>query len=425
MRNAFNNASWQIILDNLQRRRVEKSLVNIIGSYLSERTIIIEAERQTKTTKINSGVPQGSVLGPTLWNVLYDDLLKLQMPDGVTLIGFADDIALIAVAKTEQQLMNIADTALLRVASWIESRQLKLAPEKTEAIVLTYKRKMGQIRFNVKNIVVTPSKAIKYLGVWLDPKLTFAEHIKKTTEKAERTISALSRLMPNIGGPRASKRRVMASVVHSQMLYAAPVWYTITENKKLLNKTARLQRLMCIRICSGYRTISSEAAGVISGVPPIEFMIHERREKYNGEDSNMAKQRVITRWQDKWENTTKGRWTRKLIPDIQAWINRPYGEVDYFLSQALSGHGCFRKYLYDRRRTDSEQCNYCDLVDDAEHTLYTCPKWDLPRSQFTQQTGQEFNIVNMMRSLRTSKDTWSKAYATIRTIIESKERDTR
>lgn len=68
------------------------------------------------------------------------------------------------------------------------------------------------------------NKAITYLGVWLDTKLTFAEHINKTPEKAEKTSSALICLMSNIVGPRSSKRKLLASVVHGQvLLYMAPL----------------------------------------------------------------------------------------------------------------------------------------------------------------------------------------------------------
>lgn len=41
-------------------------------------------------------------------------------------------------------------------------------------------------------------------------------------------------------------------------------------------------------------------------------------------------------------------------------------EVDYYLTQALSGHGCLNKYLYDRIRADSERCRYCEDIDDVE-----------------------------------------------------------
>lgn len=62
IKNAFNSASWQVILEELRCRRVAKNLINIIG-YLSEREIILETDLQIADMKINSGVPQVYVLG--------------------------------------------------------------------------------------------------------------------------------------------------------------------------------------------------------------------------------------------------------------------------------------------------------------------------------------------------------------------------
>lgn len=425
VRNAFNSASWQLILEELRRRGIEESLTSIIASYLSKREIIMETEDTCKTREVNSGVPQGSVLGPTLWNILYDELLETELPDGATLFGFADDVALVVVAKHEETLMNITNTAIQRVVNWMNSRKLELAPEKTEAVLLTTRRKIQPIKFTVEGVTVSVSPAIKYLGVWLDTKLTFAEHVKKITEKAEKTTVALSSLMPNIGGPRSSKRRMISSVIHSQILYAAPTWHKVTENRKLLNRLIRIQRRMCIRISSAYRTISAEAAGVISGVPPIDLLIKERNEKYNGESPHIARETLMSRWQQKWLNGTYGRWTCRLIPNIEPWFNREFGEVDYYLTQALSGHGCFRKYLFQRGKIEAENCIYCKAVDDAEHTLFACPRWQEIRQEYETQTGRIFNEENLTRGLLAPEIEWNITAGAIRQIIKTKEREDR
>lgn len=425
VKNAFNSASWQLILEELRRRRIEESLISIIRSYLSQRQILLEAEDTCKTVKIYSGVPQGSILGPTLWNILYDDLFKIRMPDGITLVGFADDVAIVATAKTETLLMDVANIALLRVSNWMQQRRLALAPEKTEAVLLTKRRKIQPITFSIHRVNIKPCGALKYLGVWLDTKLNFKVHVNKTVQKAEKTTNALTSLMPNIGGPVASKRRILCSVIHSQMLYAAPAWHTVTTNKKVLQNLISLQRKLSIRICSAYRTISTEAVGVIAGVLPIELQIIERKERYDGIGTSVAKDNAIHSWQLKWETGRHGRWTHRLIPDIARWIDRSYGEPDYYLSQALSGHGCFTKYLYGRRRAETPNCVYCDKDDDAEHTLFVCPRWHVERMDFLTQTNRAFDLRNMMESLLAGEERWNHAYFTIRTIIQTKEREAR
>ncbi|KAJ8964579.1 hypothetical protein NQ314_004883 [Rhamnusium bicolor] len=216
--------------------------------------------------------------------------------------------------------------------------------------------------------------------------------------------------MPNVGGPRASKR-LLSCVVHSQMLYDAPIWYTVTEKKKLVSKLASVQRKIALRVCSAYRTISTEAAGVISGIPPIELQLLERREKYLGIDGETARANLITRRQDKWNLGTYGRWTHCLIPDIQTWADRVYGKTDYYLTQALSGHGCFRKYLFERRRVETDACKYCGEQDNAKHTLFVCSYWEEFRHDYHNEAGRPFNALNMMTDLINGREEdWKLAY---------------
>lgn len=85
------------------------------------------------------GVPQGSVLGPTLWNVFYDDLLSVKLPLGASLIGFADDLALVVVNHTTEGLKQAANESLVKIEDWINSNGLQLAHAKAEAIMLTRK----------------------------------------------------------------------------------------------------------------------------------------------------------------------------------------------------------------------------------------------------------------------------------------------
>lgn len=132
---------------------------------------------------------------------------------------------------------------------------------------------------------------------------------------------------------------------------------------------------------------------------------------------------MITEWQNKWENGKHGRWTYKLIPNIEKWITRGYGEVDYYITQALSGHGCFGKYLFVRKKKTTPQCIYCHAEDDAEHTLFECLRWDQIRGQYLQDTKKVFNIGNVANSLVDGENAWDKVTMIIRHIMENKEKE--
>ena len=79
--------------------------------------------------------------------------------------------------------------------------------------------------------------------------------------------------MPNIGGPREAKRRLVASVVNSKLLYAAPIWTSALNNHAILKKLFLVQRGVVMRIVSVHRTVSTSAVLVLGSVPLIDLLV--------------------------------------------------------------------------------------------------------------------------------------------------------
>ena len=140
-------------------------------------------------------------------------------------------------------------------------------------------------------------KSIKYLGVQLDWRLSFGEHLQIATAKAIQCGVALTRLMPNIGGPREAKRRLVASVVNSKLLYAAPIWTSAYNNHAIQKKLFSAQRGAALRIVSAYRTVSMSAVLVLVSVPPIDLLAKDRQETFQirKELTCVTNQQVIDR----------------------------------------------------------------------------------------------------------------------------------
>ena len=103
-------------------------------------------------------------------------------------------------------MLQIIKHKTLRIIKWMRVRRLELAPHKTEAVLLTTRRKLSPISFKIQDAAIVPSKAIKLLGVWLDSKLDFAVHVDRTTQKAKRTGNFLLEFR---GGGSASPWRVI------------------------------------------------------------------------------------------------------------------------------------------------------------------------------------------------------------------------
>ena len=157
---------------------------------------------------------------------------------------------------------------------------MKIVPVKTEALLVTDRRFFQYPGIVLGEHEVKWRTSIKYLGVQLDRRLSFGEHLQIAAAKAIQCEANLARLMPNIGGPREAKRRLVASVVHSKLVYTAPVWANGLQNHAIQKRLFSAQRSAALRIVSTYRTVSRSAALVLVSVPPIDLLVVERQETF-------------------------------------------------------------------------------------------------------------------------------------------------
>lgn len=398
VRNAFNTLPWRAIDRALELKCTPVYVRRILRSYLTDRVL----HASSGTVELTGGVPQGSVLGPTLWNAVYDELLEMPTTPGTHLIGFADDLALVATAREPATLEAIANRTLNDIDRWMTDKGLQIVPTKTKAIIITNKKVLPNLNIHIRGHEIPVVKEARYLGVTFDSRLSFTSHIKNAANSTRGTIAALSRLMPNVGGPSANKRRLLMSIANSRLLYAAPIWAGSTrEYNKCRETILGAQRTAATRIIRAYKTVSREAALALADTPPANLLAIEeariRDRALTNPDQPRSKVRseerirTVTAWCALWRaDPSSAQVTKRFLPDLRRWLERPREVMTTFhLTQLLTGHGCFGAYLSRIGKAPSARCPYCgDPNDTTFHTFFSCHIWDENRARTTALLGQ-------------------------------------
>ncbi|XP_076398182.1 uncharacterized protein LOC143266625 [Megachile rotundata] len=154
-------------------------------------------------------------------------ILKSSTARDLRVICYADDTLVLLAGKNAKDAISKINEILKNLIELIESLGLQISPGKAEALIfgaLQNNKEWNKHQIMVKNDIIKPKMSIKYLGVITDTALNFRSHLEWVENKTELTLGRLARIMPNIRGPRTQRRILLASVVVSVVLYAAPVW---------------------------------------------------------------------------------------------------------------------------------------------------------------------------------------------------------
>ncbi|XP_041986937.1 uncharacterized protein LOC121738768 [Aricia agestis] len=389
--NAFNTLPWETIKEALRYHRVPRYLRRTIGDYLSERSVQYPTEDGWEEQEVDCGVPQGSALGPELWDLGFDHVLRGANLPGVELVAYADDTAVVCRAKTHREATILATAAVAQVVRRIQALGLTVALNKTEAIVFHGPRNAPPpgLAIIVGGTSIQIASTMTYLGLVLDSRWTFKEHFRRLSEKVKKAAGALASLLPNLGGPSLTCRRLYMGVIRSMVMYGAPIW---AEDLAAVNRQAlgRLQRIMATRAVRGYRTISRDAACLLAGSVPWDLDAKTLADVY---------------------------WL------FREWLGRKNGALSFRLTQVLTGHGCFGRYLCEiAGREETTRCHHCgEDRDTAAHTLTACPSWILQRAALTAAIGQDISLPAMVRAMLRSELEWKAVENFSEEVIAAKE----
>jgi hypothetical protein len=223
LKKAFDTIDRTILFRKMERYGVRGHSLNWFKSLLSGRTQGVKIEEHTSQSReVHVGIPQGSGLGPLLFSIYVNDIHKAcNIPETML---FADDTALLFTGDISEETIN---NSLDRFYKWLKLNKLTLNCTKTKYMLFSKRQHPSLPALLMNGIELEKVSSIKYLGVIIDDKLSFNEHINSVCNKLGRFHSILYNNKSFIS--RKTAESLVTALAIPRLMYAASVFHRTSE----------------------------------------------------------------------------------------------------------------------------------------------------------------------------------------------------
>lgn len=231
---AFDTVDFGILISKLHSFGVRGMLLDWFKTYLTHRVSVVAFNgSHSSPFSLTSGVPQGSILGPLLFNIYINDLCA---EFDCHFLFYADDLKLFSAVKSLNDCLSLQSN-VNRLSKWCDSNRLNLNADKCFFINFSNKKSPLNHSYLLNNVQITQTNEIKDLGVLFDNKLKFDRHVDVVVRQASRNLGFLMRSTKGFSDPKCLKT-LYYSLVRSRLEYASVIW-----NTSLSTYSDRLERL--------------------------------------------------------------------------------------------------------------------------------------------------------------------------------------
>lgn len=223
---AFDSVWHEGLIHKMMLKRFPAELVKIVQSFLRNRSFKVHiGANSSNSVAITAGCPQGSCLSPVLYNIFTADFPSLE---GCTTSIFTDDTAILCSGVQAEDILTNLEASLTKIQSYFTKWRILINPTKTQAIYFSRKRKpcfLPQRCIKLNNTDIQWETSVKYLGVLLDTKTKFGQHIAYVINKINNTTRILYPFINRKSSMNVENKLLILKVIfHAILFYGSPVW---------------------------------------------------------------------------------------------------------------------------------------------------------------------------------------------------------
>ena len=279
---AYDTVNHKILLLKVAKMTKNKKIVSILQSLLENRRFFVEMDGRKSRWRIQkNGLPQGSVLAPTLFNIYTNYQPEFEH---IRRFIYADDLCLATKSTSFETIENRMTEALKTLTDYYLKNSLNANPGKTQVCAFHLNNHQANTKLNItwNGQQLENDSYPKYLGVTLDRTLSFNKHVQNVKAKVAARNNLLGKLANSGWGTDPKTLRTTAlALSYSTAEYASAVWARSSHANKVdpeLNNACRIVtgQLKCTPLPLLYRT-----AGIAP--PETRRQAHARIEKFKQE----------------------------------------------------------------------------------------------------------------------------------------------
>lgn len=275
IKSAFDSVWHNGLIYKLKRLNFPIELIKIVQSFLTDRTFRVSIGHSfSNEINLSAGCPQGSCLSPTLYNIFTADIPQLSE---CTMCVFADDTSILSSSINASDIQQNLTSALSQLHNYFNKWKILVNPEKTQAIYFTRKRNpcfVPQSPLRFMSHEVPWEINVKYLGVILDRRLNFKDHIPYVVDKLNKATRIMYPLINRKSDLNINNKKLIFKAIFQPIIYyCAPVWSS-TANchvKKLQIAQNKILKLI-LRLPWHY---STRGLHTLAGIDFVHVKIHK------------------------------------------------------------------------------------------------------------------------------------------------------